>query len=408
MKRIVVAFLLVWLTGCGFAAKEALFKNPRVQSILYKPPFDRTLSHTGSVETVGTGADAITVLYLTGTPYEMGFQHGQLLASQIRETIRDVEKGELRLLPKVIRNAAWLSGREKQDIINELLDRAWAQLRPYTPRADLEEMAGLAAGSGISLRVLHRMHAIPELGETSCSGMVAFGAATRYQHVYQLRILDYGANFGLHQRPLITVYRPTGGQPFINIGWIGFVGVVSGMNRSGVGLSEMGFGNPPGETLRGISMPFLLKNVLRHANSAPEGAALIRAAPRTNSYIYFLGDRAGNAVGLITSAQRCEVHAANELETLAVGKHRLPQYKDIVYAGHYDQKQATLTGQLQGTFDLATLQDLARQIAMKSNLHTVIYDLTADKFWVANRTDTTRAADRPYIEFDAGKAWARP
>lgn len=405
MKQFAAILGLVWLTGCGYIAKEALLNNPRVQSVLDKPTYDHTLTHTGTVATVGSGEDAITVLYVTGTPYEMGYQHGQLLGEQVRATIRNVEAGELRLLPKVLRNSAWLNGREKQDIVNELLDRAWDQLRPFTPRADLEEMAGLAAGSGVPLRVIHRMHAIPDLGETSCSGMVASGAATRDQHVYQLRILDYGANFSLQQRPLITVYRPLDGQPYINIGWIGFIGVVSGMNRAGVGLSEMGFGNPPGETLRGMPMPFLLKNVLRYANSAAEGTALVRAAPRTNSYIYFLGDRAGHAVGLITSAQHCEVHVANETDKFTVGKHVLPQYKDVIYAGHYDEKQAELTGKLQGTFDLATIQDLARQIAMKSNLHTVIYDLTADKFWVANRHDTTRAADRPYVEFDAGAAW---
>lgn len=408
MTRHVVSLALVLLTGCGYVAKEALLRNPRVESILDRRfPFDRTLTQTGSVTTVGSGENTITVLHVTGTPYEMGYQHGQLLKTQIRATIRDVEAGELQLLPKVLRHSTWLSGHQKQDIINHLLDRAWEQLRPHTPRADLEEMAGLAAGSGISLHVIHRMHAIPDLGETSCSGMVAFGDATRDRHVWQLRILDYGANFSLHQRPLITVYHPLDSQPYINIGWIGFVGVISGMNRSGVALSEMGFGKPPGETLRGIPMPFLLKNVLRYATNAGEGAGIIRAAPRTNSYIYFIGDRHGHALGLITSAQRCDIHPANSTNELTVGKHLLPQYKDIVYAGHSNQKQASLTGQLAGQFDLTTIQDLARQIAMKSNLHTVIYDLTADKFWVANRHDTTRAADRPYIEFDAGAAWRR-
>ena len=50
---------------------------------------------------------------------------------------------------------------------------------------------------------------------------------------------------------------------------------------------------------------------------------------------------------------------------------------------------------------------MARQIAMKSNLHTVIYDLTEQKLWVANRTATTRASDRPYVAFAAADAWRR-
>jgi len=82
-------------------------------------------------------------------------------------------------------------------------------------------MAGLADGSGIPLRVIHRMHAIPDLGETSCSGLVAKETATRDGDVYQLRILDYRANFNLQKHPLITVYRPlNGANAFVNISWI--------------------------------------------------------------------------------------------------------------------------------------------------------------------------------------------
>ena len=44
---------------------------------------------------------------------------------------------------------------------------------------------------------------------------------------------------------------------------------------------------------------------------------------------------------------------------------------------------------------------------MKSNLQTVIYDLTAGKIWVANRKDNTRAADRPYVEFSVSAAFSR-
>jgi isopenicillin-N N-acyltransferase like protein len=393
--------------GCGTVAKQVVLHNPKVEHILAKEQTDRTVTHQGYVETIGDADCRITVLYVSGTPYEMGYEQGRLLRSEVRATIRDVEDGALKLLPKAMRNSGLLSERDKRDIVDTLLDRAWLKMRPYTPREDLEEMQGLADGSGIPLQVIHRMHAIPDVGETSCSGMVARETATRDGHVYQLRILDYGANFNLQRRPLITVYRPNNANAFVNIGWIGFVGVVSGMNDKGVALSEMGFGSPPGETLAGIPMPFLLKNVLRYANTADEGATLIRAARRTNSYVYFLGDKEGGAVGLITSAQNFLTYRANEQDTLKVGNQLLPQFRDIVYGGHYEEKQAQLVRQMQGTFDVPVIQDLARQIAMKSNLQTVIYDLTAGKIWVANRKDSIRAADRPYVEFHLADAWVK-
>ena len=393
--------------GCGTVANHLVMNNPKVEKILTDPPKDHTVTHTGHLEYIGDDDNRITVLYVTGTPYEMGYEHGVLLAKQVHETIKDVQAGANKLLPKVMRETKLISGRDQEQIVNGFLDRAWKMLARYSPKEDLEEMEGLAAGSGVPLEVIHRMHALPDVGETSCSGLVAKGSATQDGHVYQLRILDYGANFNLQRRPLITVYRPTteNANAYVTIGWVGFVGAVSGMNAKGVALSEMGFGNPPGETLAGTPMPFLLKNVLRYADSASDGAAIIRAAKRTNSYVYFLGDRHNDPVGMVTSAQRCLAYRANDQPELVVDGVTMPQFRDIVYGGHYEDKQEKLVREMQGKIDVSAIQDLAKQIAMKSNLQTVIYDLTADKIWVANRKDNVRAADRPYVEFSLADGW---
>lgn len=408
-KRLMVASLCALMAlGCGTVAKTLVMNNPKVEKILTPPKPDRAVEHVGRVEYVGDADNRITVLYVTGTPYEMGYEQGKLLADQVRATIKDVQVGADKFLPKELRNSKLMSQHDKDAIIGELLHRAWNMMARYAPKEDLEEMAGLAAGSGVPLDLIHRMHAIPDVGETSCSGLVAKGSATRDGHVYQLRILDYGANFNLQRRPLITVYRPTtdNANQYVTIGWVGFVGAISGVNEKGVALSEMGFHNPPGgKTIAGTPMPFLLKNVLRYANSADEAAAVIRAARRTNSYVYFLGDKRDDPIGMITSAQRCLSYHANERDTLAVDGETLPQFHDVVYGGHYEDKQAELVKKMAGEFDVGTIQELARQIAMKSNLQTVIYDLTADKIWVANRKEKVRAADRPYVEFSLVDAW---
>jgi hypothetical protein len=392
--------------GCGSVAKSVVLNNAQAKRILGPDHFDRTVTHQGHVETIGEGDSRITVLYVSGTPYEMGYQQGKLLSQEIHGTIHDVMAGAEKFLPKTLRNSKLVSESAKRDIVNTILDKAWQKMAPFAPPEDLQEMEGLSAGSGVPLQVIHRMHAIPDLGETSCSGLIAKQTATRDGHVYQLRILDYGANFNLQRRPLITVCHPNDANAFVNIGWIGFVGVISGVNDKGVAISEMGFGNPPGETLAGTPMPFLLKNVLRFANTAEDGAAIVRAAPRTNSYIYFFGDKNLGAIGMMTSAQRCLSYHANESDVLKVADHTLPQYRDVVYGGHYEMKQSELVARMRGTIDVASLQDMARLIAMKSNLQTVIYDLTSDRIWVANRKDTTRAADRPYVEFSLAKAFA--
>jgi hypothetical protein len=85
----------------------------------------------------------------------------------------------------------------------------------------------------------------------------------------------------------------------------------------------------------------------------------------------------------------------------------MPQFRDIVYGGHYEDKQEKLVREMQGKIDVSAIQELAKQIAMKSNLQTVIYDLTADKIWVANRKENVRASDRAYVEFSLADGWGK-
>src|ERR1700690_609304 len=139
--------------GCGTVAKTLVMKNPKVEKILTDPQLDRTITHTGHLETIGDEDNRITVLYVTGTPYEMGYEHGLLLGPQVRETIKDVQVGADKLLPKILRDSKMITRHDEEQIVNEFLDRAWKMMARYTPKEDLEEMEGLAAGSGIPLDV---------------------------------------------------------------------------------------------------------------------------------------------------------------------------------------------------------------------------------------------------------------
>ena len=207
----------------------------------------------------------------------------------------------------------------------------------------------------------------------------------------------------MEKHPLITVYHSTrpGENTFVNVGWMGFVGLVSGMNEKRVAVSEMGYGSHPGETLAGEPMIFLLKRMLRYADNAESAISIIRGAQRNNEYAYGIGDSTGGAYGLITSRERCRIFPVNAFSEIDYGKGGgvLPQFKDVMYAGHVSQKQCKLVEQMAGKFDLEKIKEMTRQIAMKSNLHVVIYDLTTGDMWIANRQEKIRAADCEYVKF---------
>ena len=411
---VLTAFAVCGSFGCAKLLKQAALVHPVVHKVFSVPRMDTQVSGGAWTNSVGEGTNLITVLHVSGTNYySLGYHEGKLLGPQIKENIDNL----FAAIDKVFVENSPLrfTRRTRHNLYNEALTMGWKLMAPYVPRAELEEMRGMADGikaagiSGISVDDLHHVMAMPDMTEATCSALIVKGSATSDGHVYQLRILDFGAGAGLEKHPLITVYHSTrpGENTFVNVGWVGFVGLVSGMNEKRVAVSEMGFGSHPGETLAGEPMIFLLKRMLRYADNAEAAVSIIRGAQRNNEYAYGIGDSTGGAYGLITSREQCKIFPVNVFSEIDYGKAILPQFKDVMYAGHDSQKQCKLVEQMTGKFDLEKIKDMTRQIAMKSNLHVVIYDLTTGDMWIANRHEHTRAADCEYVKFPFSM-WEQP
>lgn len=82
----------------------------------------------------------------------------------------------------------------------------------------------------------------------------------------------------------------------------------------------------------------------------------------------------------------------------------LPAIKDVVYAGHYQERMSQLLSEYRGEFTPELLMStVIPNIAMPSNFQDVVYDPVSLRFWVSNaRSKDERAADQPYTFFDFG------
>jgi hypothetical protein len=398
---------LSFTLGCYYVVKPVVLHNHQAEKVFAKTKPDRTISGSAWTNSVGEGTNRIAVLHFVGVTnyYSFGYHHGRIFAAQIKDNIDSaysVAKG-LMQRKKGLRS---LPDSAKQAILEVVLDKAWERMEPYVYQSEKDEMEGIVAGmraSGvkITLKEVHRLIAAPDLTETTCSAFIAKGAATKDGHTYQLRVLDFGGGSGLERYPLLTVYHSTrpGENTFVNVGWIGFIGLVSGMNDKKVAISEMGMGTQPGETLCGEPMILLLKRVLRSADSAEGATSIIRSAQRNNAYTYGIGDGNGGAFGMVTSAQSCKVFPVNNQSTIQYGPLTLPQFKDIMYAGYDSKKLCDLADEMKGDFDLERFQRIARTVRLPSCLHVVIYQNDTGDMWIANRHGTIPAADCEYVKF---------
>lgn len=194
------------------------------------PSADRTVVARcggGFLEEIGGHA----VLHVSGTPYEMGFQHGRLLRDHVHAVVRFLldEKAK-----EMTAEVAGMELKAPQLIIQGIQ----AVQQPFLPKWYDEELQGLADGSGVPLADIRTCNFIPELFH--CSGFAVSGAATRDGLTYHGRVLDYGCDWKLQEHPVLIVARPEGKIPFVNVGYAGFIGSVTGMNAERIVRARWG------------------------------------------------------------------------------------------------------------------------------------------------------------------------
>jgi hypothetical protein len=334
--------------------------------------------------------DGYKVLHVKGTPYEMGYQQGVLLKDDIRELVHflfEVKAKELQI--------ELVPGLTVQPDPKAIIGTITQIQKKYVPERFYEEMRGVADGSGVPFDDIVKANFIPELFH--CSGFALSGKATKDGTLYHGRILDYGCDWRLQDHAVLVVGEPVGRIPFVNVTYAGFIGSVTGMNAKQVAIGEMG-GRGLGHW-QGMPMALLVRSVLEEADDLDEAIGIFRDTPRTCEYYYVISDgKSGRAVGMEASW--------NVFGTVAMGEShpKLPEAVPdavLLSAGDRYTELVRRVKEGHGTFDAETARRLMdRPVAMKSNLHSVLFEPAATRLWVANAsTDGQPAVTQPYHAF---------
>ena len=356
-------------------------------------------AHAETVARSGKGLleeiDGYRVLHIQGTPYEMGHQHGVLLKEHIREGMRylfEVKAKDVKL------EFLGLKLDPKQ-LISMIVDIQ----RPHIPERFIEEMQGIAAGAECDVEDVIVANFIPELFH--CSGFALMNGATKDGTLYHGRILDYSTDWKLQEHAVLIVAEPEGRIPFANVTYAGFVGSVTGMNAEHVSVGEMG-GRGLGHW-DGTPMAFLVRRVLEEAGTLDEAVGIFRDSKRTCEYYYVVADGDDNqAVGLAAHWNEFQIVKPGEAHP------RLPEPSDdtvLLSAGDRYKELARRVREQRGTFDAESARHLMDcPVAMKSNLHSVLFEPRSTKLWIANASaDGQPAATQKYFQFQLSELLSR-
>lgn len=344
----------------------------------------------GKRMTLENGGAHLTALYLRGTPYEMGYAHGALCKDEVTFLARRVAPLMLMGLGKTASE----------------MDEIWAGYEKHIRPEYVEELRGLADGSGVPLADLKRFTAIPDVSEWHCTFFAAAGGSAAAKDLVQIRALDYNTRAGIQTYPALIVYRPTKGVPFVNVGWLGHCGLVTGMNAAGIAMSEIGDDwDQATDSFDGRPLNFVMRDTLQFSRTLSEALGRVQDGPRTTSLLYCLSSAKENQVrALRTSHEKCEVFTSS---TLPYKSKPGLVYLSMGMDSKWNPKVGGWLMERYGSLDVEQAQQMMRDLHT-GGLHAVVMKPGAGELWVANATATQMGYTQPYIHFSLKSALADP
>jgi isopenicillin-N N-acyltransferase-like protein len=138
-------------------------------------------------------------------------------------------------------------------------------------------------------------------------------------HVLLARAFDFEAGDTFDRDKVVFLVREPGRIPFASVGWPGFVGVVSGMNRDGVAMVVHGgrAGEPRAE---GVPVVFSLREALATAHTTEEAVRVLASHPVLVSHIVIVTDANGD-VAVVERAPGVEAFVRRAKGRLATTNH---------------------------------------------------------------------------------------
>lgn len=372
------AFVLV-ASGCGG-------QNVNVQELLNRP-IEETAHFHQSKKYIKHG---VTVVYLTGTPYEIGFAHGKLCKNEIMAA----------------NQYCW----DAYDKLKNTPDGKWLplsrSLERYIPEEYIAEMKGIADGAGIEYDKILFLNTLVTISEHS--KCFAFSFRQTESNIITVRQIDISNRIPLWKKMILYIIKPQKGYGFaalLNPGW---VSGETGMNEKGITVSE---NNIHIQQTQWDVMPIdqLSRKLLQYSKSIDDVGMILRKQKSYPAKLIFVSSKKTASIFEFANKEIASIDMINGY--LAMANHACmipsknitsPSTRRLNFGNQFLEKN-------RGNMDIEKAIELVRASRISwrwnpvvHNRQSIIFSPATLDFWIAipPESDYIPASYGPYVGFN--------
>jgi len=231
----------------------------------------------------------IHVLRLQGTPYEMGYQHGSLMADVLAEGVDYLDSDPMFYTAQILaREDGFIEEAEANalpavlDECRGLSDAAGEQGVAWT----MDKCLLLAYGATI----IEHLSGI--LGKAACSQFSAAGSATTDGKLIHGRSMDWADIRYLVEHPALIVRRPAEGVPSVVVGFPGNVSPYTGVNDAGLFVASNENDAVDDIDREGVDHTQMTYHLVNNARTLEEAEAYLKSQNHTTCESVMVSDSA--------------------------------------------------------------------------------------------------------------------
>jgi len=376
---LLLSLITIALSGCG--PHKTNLQDILSQSIEVTGHYKHSKKYTKA---------GITVVYLTGSPYEIGFANGKLCKNEILRA----NKPFLDIYKKVSLDPQnkWLEVSKKLEI--------------HIPEEYLEEMRGIADGAEIEYENILLLNTLTTI--SMGNKCFAFAFKENNSKIVTFRQIDEDKASFLYKNMILYIIKPQKGYGFAAILNPGWVDGESGINEKGITVSQ---NNIHIRQTEWDIMPItqLSRQMLQYSKTIDEAEQLLDKQKAFPARLLFVSSKKSASIFEIANKEKARMDMANGFLTLANHACLIPS-KNVLSSStrRLDFGNEFLDKNL-NEMDKEKALELVRssRISWRWNLvvhnrQSFIFSPADLDFWIAIPPDSnfTPASYGPYIGFN--------